>query len=62
MYGELKNHIERELDDIERQGLTKTERILQSAQGESVQVDSGVVLNLCANNYLGLAQDRKSVV
>ena len=50
MYGELKNHIERQLDDIERQGLTKTERILQSAQGESVQVDSGVVLNLCANN------------
>ena len=56
MYGELKNHIERQLDDIEQQGLTKTERILQSAQGESVQVDSGVVLNLCANNYLGLAQ------
>ena len=56
MYGELKNHIERQLDDIEQQGLTKTERILQSAQGKSVQVDSGVVLNLCANNYLGLAQ------
>jgi len=56
MYGELKNHIERQLDDIEQQGLTKTERILQSAQGESVQVDSGIVLNLCANNYLGLAQ------
>ncbi len=56
MYGELKNYIERQLDDIEQQGLTKSERILQSAQGESVQVDSGVVLNLCANNYLGLAQ------
>ena len=56
MYGDFKNHIERQLDDIEQQGLTKSERILQSAQGASVRVDSGVVLNLCANNYLGLAQ------
>ena len=56
MYGEYKNHIERQLDDIEQQGLTKSERILQSAQGESVQVDNARVLNLCANNYLGLAQ------
>ncbi len=56
MYSEFKNHLERQLDDIEQQGLTKSERILQSAQGENVQVDSGKVLNLCANNYLGLAQ------
>jgi len=56
MYGEFKNHLERQLDDIEQQGLTKSERILQSAQGKSVRVESGQVLNLCANNYLGLAQ------
>jgi len=56
MFGEFKNHVERQLDEIERQGLTKTERILQSAQGEKVRVDSGEMLNLCANNYLGLAQ------
>ncbi len=56
MYGEFKNHLERQLEDIEQQGLTKSERILLSAQGENVRVESGEVLNLCANNYLGLAQ------
>jgi len=56
MYGEFKNHLERQLDDIEQQGLTKSERIMLSAQGKSVRVESGQVLNLCANNYLGLAQ------
>jgi glycine C-acetyltransferase len=56
MYGEFKNHLQQQLDEIERQGLTKAERILLSAQGETVLVDSGEVLNLCANNYLGLAQ------
>jgi glycine C-acetyltransferase len=56
MYSEYKNHLEQQLGDIEQQGLTKSERILQSAQGEKVQVDNATMLNLCANNYLGLAQ------
>ena len=56
MYNEFKNHLEQQLDDIDQQGLTKSERILQSAQGEKVQVDNETMLNLCANNYLGLAQ------
>jgi len=56
MYSKFKHHIELQLDDIEQQGLTKSERILQSAQGESVQVNDKKMLNLCANNYLGLAQ------
>jgi len=49
------------LDDIDEQGLTKPERILSSAQGTeiTVQDDSGSrnVLNFCANNYLGLADN-----
>jgi len=57
MYGEFKSHIQQQLNDIEQQGLTKTERILQSAQGDTVLVESGEVINLCANNYLGLAQN-----
>ncbi|RLA14659.1 MAG: glycine C-acetyltransferase, partial [Gammaproteobacteria bacterium] len=57
MYGEFKNHIQQQLDDIEQQGLTKSERVLQSAQGDTVLVESGEVINLCANNYLGLAQN-----
>jgi len=56
MYSKFKQHLEQQLDDIEQQGLTKSERILQSAQGDSVQVDNTQLLNLCANNYLGLAQ------
>ena len=40
MYGEFKNHIQQQLSDIERQGLTKNERILQSAQGDTVLVES----------------------
>lgn len=61
MYDEFKNHIQQQLDDIEQQGLTKTERILQSAQGDTVLVESGEVLNLCANNYLGLAQNSEII-
>jgi len=56
MYGKFKIHLQQQLDTIEQQGLSKTERILLSAQGENVRVENGEVLNLCANNYLGLAQ------
>ena len=56
MYGKFKKHLQQQLDTIEQQGLSKTERILLSAQGENVRVENGEVLNLCANNYLGLAQ------
>lgn len=43
------------LADLRKQGLYKSERILQSPQGAQVATDDGSVLNLCANNYLGLA-------
>ncbi len=56
MYRDYQQHLQTQLDDIAQQGLSKTERILESAQGKSVTVDSGEMLNLCANNYLGLAQ------
>ncbi len=44
------------LAEIEASGLTKRERIIQSAQQPHIQVN-GDLLNLCANNYLGLAND-----
>jgi glycine C-acetyltransferase len=49
--------LERELDDIRDAGLEKPERILTTPQGPRVGVRGGdrEVLNLCANNYLGLA-------
>lgn len=43
------------LADLRKQGLYKSERILTSPQGAQVATDDGTVLNLCANNYLGLA-------
>jgi glycine C-acetyltransferase len=55
--------LERELDDIRDAGLEKPERVLTTPQGARVGVrgGEGEVLNLCANNYLGLA-DHPEVV
>jgi glycine C-acetyltransferase len=43
------------LAGIESEGLTKRERLITSAQGAHVEVDGRSLINLCANNYLGLA-------
>ncbi len=51
----------RELADIEAKGLLKRERQITSPQGGSVDVGGEHVLNLCANNYLGLANHPRLV-
>lgn len=57
MYGQFKNHLAGELDVIKAAGLYKSEREITTAQGAYVGVKGRTeVLNLCANNYLGLAQ------
>lgn len=57
MYGQFKNHLAGELDVIKAAGLYKSEREITTAQGAQVGVKGRAeVLNLCANNYLGLAQ------
>ncbi|ATJ82110.1 glycine C-acetyltransferase [Halomonas beimenensis] len=57
MYGDFRQHLRDELAAIEAAGLTKRERELATAQGAHVGVaNDGEMLNLCANNYLGLAQ------
>jgi glycine C-acetyltransferase len=57
MYGELKKHLSEELNSIKDAGLFKQERTITTPQGSSVGVNDGQqVINLCANNYLGLAQ------
>jgi len=57
MYGQFKNHLAGELDVIKAAGLYKSEREITTAQGAYVGVKARAeVLNLCANNYLGLAQ------
>lgn len=56
MFGDFKEHVERQLDEIKNSGLFKEERVLNSPQDAQVRVGPGEpVLNLCANNYLGLA-------
>jgi glycine C-acetyltransferase len=52
------------LDQIDRDGLTKPERVILSRQGAAIQVRGGdgepvSALNFCANNYLGLAGDAR---
>jgi glycine C-acetyltransferase len=49
-------HLQRQTDALHEQGLFKRERIIEGAQGAVIRVQGGrEVLNLCANNYLGLA-------
>ena len=56
MYGALKQHLQKELADIESAGLYKKERIILSEQGAEIELNTGEkVLNFCANNYLGLS-------
>jgi glycine C-acetyltransferase len=56
MYGNIKEHLQAELKDIKKNGLYKEERIITSAQGAEITLNTGeTVLNFCANNYLGLS-------
>ena len=56
MFGTMKSHISEQLRQINEDGLYKTERIITSPQSARIAVQTGQrVLNLCANNYLGLA-------
>ena len=56
MYGGLKTQLQAELDEIRQAGLYKAERVIESPQGARVGVGQNEpVLNMCANNYLGLA-------
>ncbi|MEA3460678.1 MAG: glycine C-acetyltransferase [Bacteroidota bacterium] len=56
MYGKIKEHLAKELDQISNAGLFKAERIISSSQQAEIELESGEkVLNFCANNYLGLS-------
>jgi glycine C-acetyltransferase len=57
MYGKFQQHLQQQLDAIRTAGLYKDERVISSPQGAHVSVERGAeIINLCANNYLGLAQ------
>src|SRR4026208_408845 len=56
MVSEFKNQVAQTLEEIKSQGLFKTERIITSPQDAHIAITDGRrVINLCANNYLGLA-------
>ncbi len=60
MYGKFQQHLAAEIDAIREAGFYKKERVITTPQGSHVEVATGEdVINLCANNYLGLAQDAR---
>jgi glycine C-acetyltransferase len=61
MFERMRSHLNEQLDEIRKAGLEKPERVIESPQGATVAVMEREVLNLCANNYLGLA-DHPAVV
>jgi len=62
VFASVQQEIADELNEIRSAGLFKAERVIVSPQGSSIRVADGAeVLNLCANNYLGLADDPRIV-
>jgi glycine C-acetyltransferase len=62
VFAGVQQEIGDELSEIRSAGLFKAERVIVSPQGSSIRVADGAeVLNLCANNYLGLADDRRII-
>lgn len=63
MYTKFKEHLQSELNAIKEAGLYKNERVIVSPQGADIAVENtpGEVLNFCANNYLGLADNSRLI-
>ena len=56
MYGSIKEHLQKEIEEIKDNGLFKRERIITSPQDAVIKINTGQeVINFCANNYLGLS-------
>ena len=59
MYNSIKNRLIEELNEINKRGRFKNERIIKSAQGSEIKIEKNKkVLNFCSNNYLGLASNK----
>ncbi len=61
MYGKIQNQLENQLNEIREAGLYKNERVIESPQDAKIEVGESTVLNMCANNYLGLS-DHPAIV
>ena len=59
MYKNYQEHLDKTLNEIREAGLYKNERIIVSPQGAEIELNTGQkVLNFCANNYLGLSNNK----
>lgn len=54
---DFKNHLHSTLNEIEKEGLYKRERIITSPQSAEIKANGKLLLNFCANNYLGLSDN-----
>jgi glycine C-acetyltransferase len=61
MYSKIKNQLESTINEIRDAGLYKNERVIESPQDAHINVANQSVLNMCANNYLGLS-DHPAIV
>ena len=63
MYKDFQKHLKKELQDIKEAGLYKEERVIITPQSSDIEVENreGEVLNFCANNYLGLADNSRLI-
>ena len=62
MYGKIKEHLQKELEEIKEAGLYKSERIITSSQDAVIKISTGEeVINFCANNYLGLSNNKEVI-
>lgn len=62
MYNEFQEYLKATLADIQSAGLYKNERVIITPQSSAIQVEGGKdVLNFCANNYLGLADNAELI-
>lgn len=62
MYTEFQKHLQTTLQDIKDAGLYKNERIIITPQSSAIKVEGGKdVINFCANNYLGLADNKELI-
>ena len=55
MTNDMLTHLKTELEEIKKAGLYKEERVITSAQSAKINSGGKEVINLCANNYLGLS-------
>ena len=62
MYTDFQKHLQTILSDIKEAGLYKNERVIITPQSSAIQVAGGKdVINFCANNYLGLADNQELI-